>query len=407
MMLRYILFIQLLFLSTCREAPMDTTKVEVRQLTKSESKLVNASERFSFSIFQNINKSLQNENIFISPLSISYALGMTLNGAKSGTYDSMRQTLYISSLSQDEVNESYRSLIGLLSGVDPEVKFNLANAIFYRNTINFKNEFINVNKKYFDAFVQGLDFTNPKSVDIINSWANEKTEGKIPNILEQIPDNIIMYILNAIYFKGNWKFAFDKKLTKDDWFKKSTTDSVICKMMYNSINSKYYEDKDLQIIELPYANGAYCMIIFLPQKDINEVIKILNPDKVNQMLEKMSDNYVNLYLPKFKLKFNISLKDALINMGMRIAFDPDLSDFRNIYEGIEKAYISDVKHSTYVDVYEEGTEAAAVTSVEIGITSIREEKIMRCDKPFVFLIKEKNSNSILFIGKLLDPSGDK
>lgn len=403
-MARYILILLFLFSIACKEAPMDNANIEIRQLTKSESKLVNASERFGYNIFQKINESKKNENIFISPISISFALGMTLNGAASSTSDSIRNTLFISDLSKEEINSSYRSLIDYLYSVDTDVKFKIANAIFYRNIITFKKEFIDINKKYFNASVDGLDFSNPRSVDIINNWAKEETEGKIPVIVERIPNDIIMYILNAIYFKGDWKYAFDKNMTKEDWFKKTKNDSVKCDMMNKYISVKYFENEYLQLIELPYANDAFCMNIILPKEDINELIKKIDSEKIKLWYENMFDSYVNLYLPKFKLKFKSSLKEALKNMGMGIAFDPSLSDFRNLYDGTEKAYISDVNHSTYVDVYEEGTEAAAVTSVEIGITSIREEMVMRCDKPFVFLIRERNSNSILFIGKLFDPS---
>ncbi|RCK74489.1 MAG: Serine protease inhibitor (serpin family) [Ignavibacteriae bacterium] len=405
MLSRYLSII-LIILGSCKVAPVDSVNQEIRQLTTIEKNLIQSNYIFGLELFKRINERDKDKNIFISPLSVSFAIGMVLNGAGSQTYDSIKKTLFVTDLSQTEINQSYKSLTDLLLGVDPKVKFKIANAIFYRNNITIKNNFFDENKKYFNALIEGLDFATPASVNKINKWANENTEGKIPIIVERISENEIMFLLNAVYFKADWKLPFDKSMTRDDWFKKSIKDSVACKMMTQEINAGYFENDNFQVIELPYSNGAYSMGIILPKigQNIDQIIKNLSEESLKQCFDQMEAREVKLFLPKFQIKYKIDLSPVLKSLGMSIAFDPENADFTKIYEGPERAYITNVAHSTFVEVNEEGTEAAAVTSITIGITSIRDRIVVRCDRPFLFMIKEKNTNSIVFIGKLVYPS---
>lgn len=405
MLSRYLSIILILF-GSCKVAPVDSVNQEIRQLTTIEKNLIQSNYIFGLELFKRINERDKDKNIFISPLSVSFAIGMVLNGAGSQTYDSIKKTLFVTDLSQTEINQSYKSLTDLLLGVDPKVKFKIANAIFYRNNITIKNNFFDENKKYFNALIEGLDFATPASVNKINKWANENTEGKIPIIVERISENEIMFLLNAVYFKADWKLPFDKSMTRDDWFKKSIKDSVACKMMTQEINAGYFENDNFQVIELPYSNGAYSMGIILPKigQNIDQIIKNLSEESLKQCFDQMEPREVKLFLPKFQIRYKIDLSPVLKSLGMSIAFDPENADFTKIYEGPERAYITNVAHSTFVEVNEEGTEAAAVTSITIGITSIRDRIVVRCDRPFLFMIKEKNTNSIVFIGKLVDPS---
>lgn len=403
---RYLFAIVLLliFLS-CKNAPTEITKSEVRPLTQNEKQLVSSADKFGLKLFKKVNELEQNKNLFISPLSVSLALGMTLNGANTSTYDSMKATLELPEVPQLQINEAYKSLIELLMNIDPKVNFKIANSIFYRNTFTFENEFIELNKKYFDALVKGLNFSDPASVGIINQWVKENTNGKIDKIVDEIENDIVMFLINALYFKGTWKYEFDKKNTRDDLFTQQNGTRSSCKMMVQEAEFNYLAKEDFQAIDLPYGDGSFSMTIFLPKqnRDVNSFIASITESNWNAWLSSFTKQKVKLFLPKFKLEYEIQMKNVLTALGMGIAFDPYNADFTKLYKGYERAYISKVKHKTYVDVYEEGTEAAAVTSVEIGITSVGQDIVMRCDRPFVFVISEKNSNSILFIGKIIEP----
>lgn len=392
----------LLLIGSCKYAPTEPPKGEIRSLTQTEAQLVSSADKFGLKLFKKVNALEQNKNLFISPLSVSLALGMTLNGANTSTYDSMRTTLELPNIPQGQINEAYKSLIELLTGIDPKVNFKIANSIFYQNTYTFEKDFIEVNKKYFDALVRGLNFNDPATVNIINQWVKENTNGKIEKIVDSIENDIVMFLINALYFKGTWKYEFEKNKTRDDWFIQPNGTRSTCKMMVQESEFNYFANEDFQAIDLPYGDGAFSMTIFLPKqnRDVNSFIASITESNWNNWLSSFTKQKVKLYLPKFKLEYEIQMKNILTALGMGIAFDPGNADFTKIYRG---AYISRVKHKTFVDVYEEGTEAAAVTSVEIGIISVREDIIMRCDKPFVFVIREKNSNSILFIGKIIEP----
>lgn len=397
--------VPLLILLSCKNAPTETTKVENRPLTQNEKQLVSSADKFGLKLFNKVNEFDRDKNILISPLSVSFALGMTLNGANTTTYDSMRTTLELPDISQAQINEAYKSLIELLTGIDPKVNFKIANSIFYRNTYTFESEFIELNKKYFNALVRGLNFNDPATVNIINQWVKENTNGKIDKIVDEIDNDIMMFLINALYFKGTWKYEFDKNATRDDWFIQPNGTRSPCKMMAQEGEFNYFENDDFQAIDLPYGDEAFSMTVFLPKqnKEVDAFISGITEANWNNWLSSFKKQNVKLFLPKFKLVYEIQMKNVLTALGMGIAFDPGNADFTKLYRGSERAYISKVKHKTFVDVYEEGTEAAAVTSVEIGRSSVGQDIVMRCDRPFVFVIREKNSGSILFIGKIIKP----
>ena len=371
-------------------------------LTISEQKIASSSEIFGFKLFKKISSFQKDSNIFISPISVSMALGMTLNGANGPTYDSIKTLLELNGLSEQEINQSYQSLINRLAALDPKVTFNIANSIWYLNSMNFEQEFINTNKKYFNAEVAGLDFTNPSSVDIINNWVNQNTNGKINKILERIPRDAVMYLINAIYFRADWKYKFDQSLTIDDSFTSVNGSSLPCKMMVQANKFNYLSNDLFQAVDLPYGDSLFSMIIILPNqdKDIDEIINQLNQDNWNLWLGNFSVKEGKIWLPKFEIKYGFKLNDILIALGMGIAFSPG-ADFTRIYPpgGI---WISEVKHKTYIKVDEEGTEAAAATSIEF-VKGINSSFQLKFNRPFIYIIRERNSNTVLFIGEMVNP----
>ena len=264
-----------------------------------------------------------------------------------------------------------------------------------------------MNKNYFDASVQRLDFTNPASVDIINNWVKEKTKEKITSIIKQIPKEAVMYLINAIYFKGMWKYQFDTSATKQDDFYVSQNDEIKCMMMSQKDTLNYYNTNNYQAVELPYGNGDFSMVIILPStgEDINSLISQIDGNFWNSLLNSMTKQEVNLWLPKFKIEYFINLNNALKSLGMPTAFDPYNADFSKMRPE-KDVYISNVLHKTYVNVDEEGTEAAAATAVEISYTAVfgPQNINMKVNHPFIFAIREKKSGTILFIGKVVKPT---
>ncbi|MBU1064942.1 serpin family protein [bacterium] len=377
----------------------------VRDLTSSEIELKESSNQFGLTLFGKIAETESNENIFISPLSVSMALGMTYNGANSTTLEAMHETLEYGDLTIQEVNESYQSLITLLTELDPKVIFDIANSIWYREGFPLENDFLTTNQTYFDAIVEDLDFNRSDAADIINTWVNENTNGKIKEIVAKpINPLTVMFLINAIYFKGSWTYEFDEENTSDDIFYLPDGSEKECKMMSHKCDHKYFENEHFQVIDLPYGDAGFSMTILLPKPEVNidSLIAQMNNETWNSWLGSFSEQEVNFYLPKFKIECEISLNDILSAHGMSIAFDPNLADFTNINKD-GNLYISEVKHKTFVEVNEEGTEAAAVTSVEIGLTSIGSGITMRINRPFVFAIRENHSGTILFIGKIVKP----
>jgi serine protease inhibitor len=403
--LKVILASLIIITAGCESSSQYSEEVPIRELTRIEKQLVSSADNFSLKIFKKIAEAEREKNLFISPLSISMALGMTLNGADGDTYEAMRKTLSLADISQQEINESYQSLIELLTKIDSKVIMQIANSIWYRNTIPFKRDFIETNRKYFDATINPMNFSDPATINIINNWVKESTNGKIDKIVEKIDPETIMFLINAIYFKGTWQYQFDKNKTRDDLFTKQSGEQVPCKMM-NLENDFYLSSNDtFTVLDLPYGKGNFSMTILLPDKDksLIDVLSTLTDETWNGVINNLSKMKRELYMPRFKLEYKINLNETLKALGMGIAFEPFGANFKKLYDGINNAYISNVEHKTFVDVNEEGTEAAAVTSVEIGVTSIRDD-IIRLDRPFIFVIREKNSNCILFIGKLEDPS---
>ncbi|HCK99713.1 MAG TPA: proteinase inhibitor I4 serpin, partial [Candidatus Marinimicrobia bacterium] len=378
----------------------------IRNLTYSEVELKESSNQFGLKLFGKIVETEQDKNIFISPLSISMALGMTYNGAAGATLEAMHETLEYGDLTIQEVNESYQSLIELLTELDPEVIFDIANSIWYREGFPVENDFLTTNQDYFDAVVRALDFNRSDAVDIINAWVDENTNGKIEEIVDSPIDPLtIMFLINAIYFKGTWTYEFKEENTVTEPFTLADGSIADCQMMSHKCDHNYFENEQFQAIDLPYGDAGFSMTILLPKPEVNidSLTAQLNNETWNSWLGSFSEREVNLFLPKFKLEYEILLNDILSALGMSIAFDPGQADFTKINTN-GNLYISKVKHKTFVKVNEEGTEAAAVTSVEISRTSVGETGIiMRVNHPFIFAIRENHSGTILFIGKIVEP----
>lgn len=373
-------------------------------LSAVEKKVVSANTNFGIPLFQKVVAEDAGKNVFISPLSVSIALGMALNGASGETYTGIQQTLALNGLSEDEINQTYLNLNNELTNLDPKVQFQIANSIWYNQIFSFGQAFMDVNQQYFNAEVTGLDVTDSASGEKINNWVAEKTHDKITEIVElPLDPDIILYLINAIYFKGSWTYQFDPEYTLDDQFQSADGTSQACKMMTQTNNFQYYEDEQLQAVDLPYGDEKFTMTIILPKKEdgLDAVINGLTTDSWQNMTSNFTEKEGTIQLPKFKLEYEITLNDILSAMGMDIAFT-GMADFSRIFPqgGL---YISYVKHKTFVEVDEEGTEAAAVTIIGFEVLSIEPSNTfrMRVDRPFLFVIREKENGTLLFMGKVV------
>jgi len=380
------------------------------EITDADKQLVNSTNQFGFKLFREINESeATDKNIFVSPLSVSFALGMTYNGADGETRDAMAATLELAGLSPEEINRSYRHVIDVLSQLDPAVAFAIANSIWYRDGFPISPEFVDLNRTYFDALVRGLDFGQSWAADTINHWVDANTNGKITEIINPpIPIETVMYLINAIHFKGDWTLPFDTGSTKNRVFTRADGSKIERPIMQTDTLLQYFENDLFQAVDLPYGNGDFSMAVLLPRYGYtpDDIIAQMTPEYWAVLVESFSDTGLQLGLPKFRFEYEKSLNDVLQSMGMAIAFAMGGADFGNMVTDMAmlpgNLYISNVKHKSFVQVDEIGTEAAAVTVVEIGVTSM-EKVLMLATRPFVFVIHEHETGSILFMGKIVDP----
>jgi serpin B len=373
-----------------------------RSLTGSEQAMIAASNRFGGNLLAALSQAQPDSNIFISPLSASMALGMTMNGASGTTFDEMRATLgFPAQMTGAQINGSYRDLIALLRGFDPRVDFRIANAIWYRQAFGpaVSPTFLAESRDFFDARVAGLDFASPGAVTTVNAWASEATNGKITKVITEL----VMLLANAIYFKGDWREAFDPRETRPEAFTPRTGPAANVPMMHRTGNARAAEIDGRTFVDLGYGGDAFSMTIVLPRagEDVNAMIGALGAGFWSA-IPTLQTVEVDLAMPRFKLSWEKRLNAELSQLGMPTAFVPGGADFTRLSPSRGRdLFISFVQQNTFVDVNEVGTEAAAVTTVGIGIVSVPQRFVVRVDRPFVFVLRERLSGTVLFIGRMV------
>jgi serpin B len=370
-----------------------------------ETRVTASSNTFGINLFKELVAYKPDQNVFISPLSVAAALTMTYNGAGGNTEEEMKQTLGYSGLSDQEINESFRDLVFYLTQLDSSVSVEIANSIWYRMSFAFKEEFLNLNRQYFAAEVAGLDFNDETSADVINDWVDESTHGKIDNIVKKpIPPEMVMYLINAVYFKGTWTYQFHDSLTTDGEFNLPDGTKKPVRLMFQGAEMSYFEDSAVQMVDLPYGDEKFSMTVILPRPgtDINTFVGQLDEEALDSRLGALSSTEGTLYLPRFTVEYEERLNDVLQAMGIEDAFTHS-ADFSGMRDA-KDVYISLVKHKSLLEVNEEGTVAAAVTVVGVGVTSVGPEPFaMMVDRPFVLMIRERESGVVLFIGMIANP----
>lgn len=376
-----------------------------KQPLNANSTLAVSHNTFGFKLLKQLQEKDGDNNIVISPSSIALALSMTYNGADKETKEAMAKTLEIQGIDINEINKQSANLISNLTNPDPKVEISIANSIWGKEGKTFNPTFLEDNNKYYGAKIDYLDFSNPSSADTINNWVSDKTKGKIPTIIQPpISPDVVMYLINAIYFKGNWTVEFDKKLTEDKQFSLTNGNQKKHPMMKQQRDDFNYLENDLfQAVSLPYGkNKRLRMFLFLPKKSLSNFILNLNITNWKQWLSLFKETEGTVILPKFKIEYEKMLIDSLSSLGMGIAFSPQ-ADFTKIAPGL---FISGVIHKTFIEVNEEGTEAAAVTAEIMEGSSINNTKkvfYMEINKPFFFAIQDSQTEEILFTGFIIDP----
>jgi serpin B len=373
-----------------------------------DGRLVEGNTSFGLKLFKAILEASPGENIFISPASVSLALAMTKNGAAGETRAAMAQALQLEAMSLDEANAAFADLRSILLNPDPKVELSIANSLWARQGVAFHEDFLERNRKYFGAQVTELDFDHPDATKTINAWVKEQTKGKIEKIVEPpIHPLTVLFLINAIYFKGAWSEAFNPELTRELPFTLADGGSRSHPMMFKGGEFRYLDGEGFQAVALPYGeNERISMYIFLPDRDssLKEFYHNLTPENWAQWRASFRTVEGEVGLPRFKFSYEASLNDYLKALGMGVAFDMAAADFSGMRPIPPQLFIADVKHKTYVDVNEKGTEAAAVTSVEMRVTSMPLDRLsMIADRPFCFAIVDDQTGSLLFIGALTDP----
>jgi len=389
--------------STEPEGPPAQLTALPRELSADEIRLSRAANQFAFTLFKRLNETQPNDNVFVSPLSVSFSLGMAMNGAAGTTLDEMRSTLGFGSEELNAINAGYRDLMSLESGLDPSTTFQIANSVWHRQTFPFHQTFIDTVKKTFDAEVRGAPF-DQSTVTQVNDWVSAKTNDKIPTILDGIAPDHVMFLINAIYFKGSWREQFDPAKTRDAPFVRLDGTEQQAKMMNRAEGTgkiRYGGTATATVGELSYGNGAFVMTIVMPHTggDVNAVSAGLDTAAWSALVAPMTERDFAVSLPKFKLSYERELKDDLMAIGMRVPFVEGGADFTRMSPAGRDLFIAFVKHKTFVDVNEEGTEAAAVTNTGIGVVSA--PPCLCVNRPFIFAIRERFSGTILFMGKIV------
>ena len=392
-------------------------EVKPVKLTAEQQVFANDNNGFTLNFFQSLNGKMKNRSIVCSPLSITYVLSMVNDGATGTTEQELEQTLGFHKGGIQAVNDYCKNLIDNLPHVDEKVQLNIANAIFVNDKYQLKKQFQQDMANYYDAKAEALDFSSPSTLDRINGWCDEKTRGMIPNILEQVDPRTVSYLLNAIYFKADWASMFEKNETREEVFTTPDGETRV-PLMHQNVYMNYLRNDTYAAVSIPYGNGRWMMTVMLPEegKTTDDVISSLaasgwSTDFLKNPLREARGYEVDLKLPRFETAFDTDdaggLIELLKGMGIRQVFDKYNAEVPNVCEK-ENLYVDMMKQKAKIKVNEEGSEAAAVTiagfvatATSTGPTQEPPKATFHANRPFVYIIHEKSSGVILFVGKFM------
>lgn len=392
-----------------KDLPSDPVAIE---LTLKQKEVVASANRFAFDLFKPVVAGEETgTNIMISPFSVTSALSMTLNGASGETFNAVRSALRYDGQNLEEINDTYRRLVTDMVPIDERVVMEIANSVWAENNFPVKKEFVDALTEWYLAEARNFDVTDPRSVDIINGWIEKKTHDRIQNMLSSLDRDLVMLLINAVYFNGKWKYQFDTKNTADRPFYITPGNPVDVPVMFQKEKFAMSRAEKVTLVELPYGQGNYSMVIALPDEGVapSEIVSGLDAVKWDEWMESLSygPTEVELYMPKFKYEYKRKMNDDLVSLGMGPAFTPGIADFSKISD--VDVFISFVLHQTFIENKEEGTEAAAATVIGFTRTSLPPEpEVIDINRPFLYFIRETTTGTIVFMGLVAEPTtGDK
>lgn len=374
--------------------------------------LITSVNDFSFRLLREVAEREGSRSFFLSPFSVFSALALLYNGAAGDTRRAMAETLEWPGKAE-ALNEAFAALRdGLLrpSGEDGDYRLELANSLWANQDIGLSPEFIEKAQTYFHAETKAADFRSPATVDEINQWVAEQTHGKIPSILDRTDPLTLLLLLNAVYFKGAWKYPFDPALTEEGDFHLSGGHTKRLPMMHMKAAEKlsHYQSAELEAVRLPYGKDRISMYILLPDEKtgLDAFLHRLRGDRWQKIERQLRPEKGRVILPRFKLDYAVPLNDPLAGLGMSPAFHPATADFSGLSDARKAVHLSEVRHKTFLEVNEEGSEAAAVTGVVAVFASMTPPPrpfTMVVDRPFFCAIKEEETGVLLFVGGIYEP----
>lgn len=413
LILLHILFSFLVIVSGCEtEKSSEDSGVNSNLNTDKNNytKIVSPNNQLGFALLAEIEAD-DNGNTFISPTSLMMALSMVYNGADGVTKKEMAKVLRADGIDVGGLNKANASLISTLQRESKQIQLDIANSIWINNNYHFKEEFARNNQDYFHAKIQEIDIHDNKSSEMINDWVKEATKDKIDKIVDSpLNSDLVAILINAIYFNGNWKYELDKEQTEQRPFylEDGTTKNISLMKLKKKI--QYLENEDFQAVSLPYGDDEMSMKVFLPKDNvqINGFRKILTDDNWKKWSSEFQEKEGTILLPKFQLEYEIKLNSVLEKLGMKTAFDSENANFKKMITEEVPLWIDMVKQKTFIEVNEEGTEAAAVTSAEMVTESFSTDSFqMEINRPFFFVITDEKSGTILFMGVISNPQESK
>lgn len=396
--------------AACSDRPVDLEEAdnasENNEKMVEEVNLTDSTNQFGYTIFKRTIEDDSEENVIISPLSVYLALSMVLNGASGETAEELKSALNLTDAEMSSINSASREMMGNLENSDPAIQLAIANSVWHRRNLGVKENFSETLKEYYRAEIESVDFNSPETIEAMNDWVSRVTKGTIDEIVSEIPDEMVMYLINAVYFKGDWITPFDVARTAPANFRTESSETVSVEMMRIEESFNFYFSDEVRLIELPYGDGQFAMTVLMPADDqmpIDQFVdEFFTPENLSEWRENLQERNLNVQFPRFQMEYEITYNDILKSMGVEQLFNPGQSDLSNIADlSPQRLFVSEVKHKTYINVDEEGTEAAATTGVGVGVTSMPPQFLV--NRPFLFVISEKESGSHLFMGRVVNP----
>lgn len=392
------------FLAACE--PTTGPRLPGPSLAEVDSRVVDAYTRFGFDAFSRLVDQEPDGNIFFSGTSLAFALAMTYHGTAGETRSELARALGVEGIDVATLHQSNAAWLAALLDTARDAELAIGNSVWARRGFDFEADFLERNRLHYRAEVDEIDFDDPASVDVINAWVSEQTRGRIDEIIQEIDPLDIMFLINALYFLGEWTTPFDEDATSEGRFQLPDASWKPIPMMTRLDTIAYHAASGYQAVRLPYGDDErFAMYVFLPDPDrsLADFYAELDAEEWERRIAALEPTYLELGMPRFRLEYEKQLIPTLEDLGIERAFDPERSDFSPMTRAREDVYISEVLQKTFVQVNEKGTEAAAVTAVRVGVTSLPMHPVMLVDRPFFFAIRDDATGTVLFQGQIADP----